>query len=423
MRNIIPDFFVCGTIDMRVKIRNESDHYLAYFTDSRRIVGVSKIGAFILDCRLNKEVSIDDIARRIATNYGISESRARDDIILFFNEVREEVVPREFNAIEQEQLSAPLGVELEITSACNLRCKHCFQSDYSESFMSAEKACEIIGILAENGVFEVSLIGGEPFRHPELFSILEYCDSRDMAINIVTNATLLTDETIEKLAVMRRLVLLVSLDGIGNTHDAIRGKGSFAKTDVSLRKLVKRGISVETLCTINARNISAYKEVVSYCDQLGIPCNFNLFKPFKAGHEALVPEPSAFFDMICELLRMRQYEKKRIGLSNAAIVAELIESEPRNECRATRSGIVINKEGKIVPCPSLVVSGCYSEDELPIFDKHFLDTWREHPLFQAFRENGLRQCQARSYIFSGNVQGNDPYGIDAFRRHRESILK
>lgn len=408
---------------MRVKIRNEGDHYLAYFTDSRRIVGVSKIGALILDCRLNKEMSIDDIARCIATDYGISDRQAHNDIRIFLDEVRGEIMPREFNAIEQEQLRAPLGVELEITSACNLRCKHCFQSDYSESFMSAERAREIIGILAENRVFEVSLIGGEPFRHPELFSILECCDSHDMALNIVTNATLLTDETIERLAVMRRLILLVSLDGIGNTHDAIRGRGSFAKTDVSLRKLVKRGISVETLCTINALNISAYKEVVSYCDQLNIPCNFNLFKPFKAGHEALVPAPSTFFDMICELLRMRQYEKKRIGLSNAAIVAELIESEPRNECRATRSGVVINKEGKMVPCPSLVASGCYSEDELPVFDEHFLAKWREHPLFQAFRENGLRQCQARSYIFSGNVKGNDPYGIDAFRHYRESISK
>ena len=370
---------------MRVKIRAESDQYLAYFTDSRRIIGINKIGAFILDCRLNKEMDVKSIAQQIAHDYDIPEPQAFDEIQKFFIEVREEVVPREFNVIDQEQLSAPLGVELEITSACNLRCKHCFQGDYSESFMSSEKAKWIIGVLADQDVFEVSLIGGEPFRHPELFSILGYCVSRDMAINVVTNATLLSDEIIARLAAIHRLVLLVSLDGVGAIHEKIRGRGSFSKTDAALRKLIEHGISVEVLCTINALNISTYKEVVSYCDTLGIPCNFNLFKPFKAEHGTLIPSPTTFFDMIQELLRMRRYEKKRIGLSNAAIVAELLGIEPRNECRATRSGVVINKDGKMVPCPSLVAAGCYSVDELPFFDENFLRVWRDHPLFRTFR--------------------------------------
>lgn len=71
----------------------------------------------------------------------------------------------------------------------------------------------------------------------------------------------------------------------------------------------------------------------------------------------------------------------------------------------------------MVTCPSLVAAGYYKENELPFFDDDFVEKWRNHHTFVSFRNNGLRECQARSFIFSGDVKGHDPYGISAFLKY------
>jgi len=402
---------------MRVKIRQEKNRYLAYFVDSRRIVGVNEIGSVILDLLFNQGKNAEEIAEAIIADYQIPQLQARSDVAEFLVQIKEEIHPDGFNVIEQEQLEVPLGIELEITTACNLRCRHCFQGYHDNVYMPTEKVISIIGQLADHQVCEISLIGGEPFRHEGLMEILEYCQSRDMAINLVTNATLIDEEKVKRLAEINRLVVIVSLDGTKDIHNYIRGNGVFGKVDAVLKQLRIHAIAVEVTCTLNSVNLSIYRDVIEYCEKLEIPCNFNLFKPFRSEHKDLIPDPNTFFETVADLLRLRRDKGYRIGLSNAAIVTELLGLPSRNECRATRSGMVIDVNGRMITCPSLNAAGYYKDGELPFFDGDFMDTWQNHGAFSRFRQNGLRECQARSFIFNQDVHGRDPYGIDAFREY------
>ncbi|MBW6440693.1 PqqD family peptide modification chaperone [Patescibacteria group bacterium] len=402
---------------MRVKIRKERNCYLAYFIDSRRVVEINEVGSIILNLLFNQEKDTKKIAEIIADNYQISLSQAKNDIAEFLTEIKAEVHPNGFNVIEQKQLEVPLGIELEITTSCNLCCKHCFQKHHDGAHMPTKKVIGIIGKLADCQVCEVSIIGGEPFKHEGLMEILEYCQSREMAVNLVTNATLIDKATIEKLANISRLVIIVSLDGTKEIHDYIRGKGVFSKVDFILKQLCAKNIAIEITCTLNSANLPIYREVIEYCESLGVPCNFNLFKPFKTEHEKLIPNPNIFFETIADLLRLRRDKEYKIGLSNAAIVTELLGLPSRNECRATRSGMVIDVNGRMITCPSLLAAGYYQKDELPFFDDNFMETWQNHEIFARFRKNGLQECQARSFIFNKDVHGYDPYGITAFREY------
>jgi len=288
--------------------------------------------------------------------------------------------------------------------------------------MPLEKAIGIIDLLAGHNVFEINLIGGEPFLHKDLFEIIKHCEKHELAISVVTNGTLLGQEVIEKLASIRRFVLIVSLDGLKSTHDYIRGEGVFQRVDSALKGLLEKDVAVEVIDTLNSVNLSEYREVIKYCQNLDIPCNFSLFKPFKPEHNALIPDPEEIFTIIVDLLSLRSGSDgyKKIGLSNAAIVADLLGLPPRNECRATLSGLVIDVFGRMITCPSLVAAGYYKEEELPFFDENFLEIWKNHETFVRFRENGFRECQARAYTFSNNVQGYDPYGVNAFKEFRAS---
>lgn len=412
---------------MNVSLRKDGSRWIAYFPESRRVISVNQIGARILDLLFNRGMEIRQIVNAIASEYEVDHQRCQSDVSTFLADLSRDLSPDGFNIVEQEQLDAPLGVELEITTACNLRCRHCFQDRGNEGHMPTERVLEILKTLVDQGVFETSLIGGEPFKHPGIMEILKYCDQLDLATNLVTNGTLLEDSTIAQLTNFKRLVIIVSFDGMSDMHNRIRGPGIFESVDAILKKFVQAGVAVETTFTMNAWNIDEYQQTVEYCERLGIPCNFNLFKPFKPEHAELIPKPEAVFNVIIELLRLRRDRGARVGLANAAIVSELLGLPPRNECRATRSGMVIDVSGHMVTCPSLVAAGYYGDQELPAFNGQFRETWRTHGMFTSFRENGLRECQARSYIYSKDVRGFDPYGIEAFRtywseRQRKSIV-
>lgn len=401
---------------MEVRVRPENGNYLLYFLNSRRVLYTNELGAEIINNLFNEGGDINDIVLSISTRYSINASSIKKDIREFLNQVEKELNPTIFNIIDQTQLEAPLGAELEITTDCNLRCSHCLQQKYEKSYISFDDACEIINILCENNVMEISLIGGEPFKHDRLIDILDYCNNKNMASSVVTNGTLISEKITDRLAIISNCVVMVSLDGIGAVNDLIRGKGVFKKIDKSIRELVKKDVSTEILYTLNAINSDNYREVLEYAASLDIPCNFNLFKPFKPEHISLIIDPKKFFKIVIELFSLRQKGKYKIGLANAAIVAYLMGLPPRNECRASLAGIVVNHKKKILTCPSLVMAGYYKDEDFPKFNRKFLSIWRNHKIFSSFRKNDLRQCPARSFIFNKNIKSEDPYGITAFQR-------
>jgi MoaA/NifB/PqqE/SkfB family radical SAM enzyme len=404
---------------MIVRIRKESGQYLAYFLETRRMIEVNLTGAEIIDQYFNKGLDEASVAAEIAGMHDVSLEQAKNDTAAFLQIIAEELQPTSFNNTEQSSVSAPIGVELEITTTCNLRCKHCLQSDYSKLFMAIEKARWIIDTIINTGVFEISIIGGEPFAHPQACDIIRYAHDCGLAVGLTTNGSLITNEYIRRMSGLDNLSIAVSIDGIGRDHDYIRGSGVFAKIDQTIRQMIEAGIEVEAMFTITSYNIKKYRPVLDYCNNLGIVCNFNLFKPFKESHKTLVPDPLHFFEVVKELFAMRQSRRYKIGLSNAAIVSYLLGIPARDECRAGQSGLVIDVHGRMLTCPSLLYCGYYKDTDFPLFDENFVEIWKTHPLFTEFKKNGLQGCQARSLIFSGDVKKGDPYDLAAFRSFAE----
>ena len=176
---------------MIVRIRKDGDQWFAYFLEMRRLIVVNQTGADILDWYFNKDEDEKTISRKIAQTYGITPEQALRNVTDFLGDIKRELRPDMFNDIEQADMDIPLGVELEVTSACNLRCRHCLQSDYSPVFMNLAKARSILETISKSGVFEVSLIGGEPFMHPQICEIMESAFHEGLAVGLTTNGTLI----------------------------------------------------------------------------------------------------------------------------------------------------------------------------------------------------------------------------------------
>lgn len=86
-----------------------------------------------------------------------------------------------------EKASWPELVDIKITDYCPFNCSFCYQASTKKGrHASLETIEKYADILAEMGVFEVAIGGGEPTLHPNFIKILEIFSSRGIVPNFTT---------------------------------------------------------------------------------------------------------------------------------------------------------------------------------------------------------------------------------------------
>ena len=117
--------------------------------------------------------------------------------------------------IPENYLSAPFRVFYDITYKCNLRCKHCFTNSgiQKEDELTTDEKIKLVEQLSKLGVERVSIAGGEPFASEDLYKFIEKCNEKDIDVSISTNATLFTNEVIDKINKLKIKNITVSFDG------------------------------------------------------------------------------------------------------------------------------------------------------------------------------------------------------------------
>lgn len=131
---------------------------------------------------------------------------------------------------------------IELTSKCNLYCKHCYNSSgnvlHELPFHIIER---IITDGKKMGLDFVSLSGGEPLLHKNIWDILDLLDRENIFFLLISNGTCINDQVIDKMQKYKCNIQL-SLDGADSyTHDSIRGVGNFEKSIHNVEKLMHSG--------------------------------------------------------------------------------------------------------------------------------------------------------------------------------------
>jgi len=95
--------------------------------------------------------------------------------------------------------------------------------------LSPTDALRVVDHCVDANIGLIHFYGGEPFVRRDFPTLIAYCDERGVATSITTNATLLNQAAIDKLAGLRQLrSIFVSFEDIREAaHDAIRGRGSY----------------------------------------------------------------------------------------------------------------------------------------------------------------------------------------------------
>jgi len=103
----------------------------------------------------------------------------------------------------------------------------------------------------------VTFSGGDPLLYERFWEILAYANTgfgETVVSAIMGNPDTVTPETALRLGGLGIDRFQMSLEGLGEVNDGIRGKGNFKKTIVAARILRSAGIRVQILFTLSKRN-------------------------------------------------------------------------------------------------------------------------------------------------------------------------
>jgi MoaA/NifB/PqqE/SkfB family radical SAM enzyme len=143
---------------------------------------------------------------------------------------------------------------VEITNACNFKCTWCPDDimDRRRGFMKKEKVFRILDEIAAKRpwlgpLYPVKLHQmGEPMLHPELPAIVEYAETRGVAIELNTNCGLITSENIDALyrAGLTNLILSYQTPDVASFKTRKAPRISFEDYRDKVRLAVERKVAL-----------------------------------------------------------------------------------------------------------------------------------------------------------------------------------
>ena len=172
-------------------------------------------------------------------------------------------------------MSSPTGcsriVQVHPTRQCNLRCLHCYSmsSPQERGQLEAALICGALTDARQEGYDVASFSGGEPLLYKPLRQLLDHAHDCGMITTVTTNGMLL-DKRRLKLLQGGADLLAISLDGVPESHDKIRGsKRAFAEMEARLGDLRDTGIPFGFIFTLTQYNLDELDWVAGFALEQG----------------------------------------------------------------------------------------------------------------------------------------------------------
>ena len=176
-------------------------------------------------------------------------------------------------------LVAPLSMQVEVTSLCNCKCRHCYnywRTDSDDAIFSTsmvlDTAKRILEECVSNRVFSVVITGGEPFiNFPIVKWLGENFKKNGIKVSLNTNLSLITDEQAKWLVTNSFPVLTSVLGPNEQTHDNITTTcESFTKTMHGIDLLMSLGMPPAVNIVASKLNFQYLEETLEMLCAKGI---------------------------------------------------------------------------------------------------------------------------------------------------------
>ena len=159
------------------------------------------------------------------------------------------------------------NVFLHVTKACNLNCSYCYFSAKKpmRDEMTTVEFERLWPQLVALRPRKIVLTGGEPLLRPDILDLLSGMRDADPEHHVLrclnTNGHRVTADLAQQLVGLADEVR-VSLDGLPERNDALRGSGNFEAAFRALKIFYNAGFEPKVLVTITAANLPDLEDLI-----------------------------------------------------------------------------------------------------------------------------------------------------------------
>lgn len=225
-------------------------------------------------------------------------------------------VPESIDRIEYGRFR---NIYIYITEKCQLKCGHCYMGERLDRalFMPLLEVKKTLELWRKMGSSKLSILGGEPTLHPDFIEICRYGSSLGYEKVILnTNGLLKARHVLSKMSPKEFSYIQVSLDGGSpETHDMIRGKGTFRAAWKTTEDLAKRKFDTRVICTVNRKNREDCLTLIDKCEEIGVSLvKFHVFSAIGNGQDNTewAMNPKEWIEFYETLERKREHHKIQI---------------------------------------------------------------------------------------------------------------
>ncbi len=343
----------------------------------------------------------------------------------------------EIRAIDRS--TRPIYAVWEITLACDLACRHCGSraGRARPEELSTERCFDLARQMAELGIKEVTLIGGEAYLREDWTAIVAEVRRLGMDCTMTTGGRGITPERARAAKAAGLMSVSVSLDGDRDAHDKLRGVGgSYDAALAALTNLRAAGVPVSVNTQINRWTYQALPELLEVLIahrahgwqlQLTVPMGRAADQP----DIMLQPyELLTVFPLLAELLPRAQSGGVRVFPGNNLgyfgpyehLLRKHLPRGHSGSCGAGRATLGIEADGTLKGCPSLQTDEWGGGN---ILDSSLQDVWERSARLRYTRDRTVedlwgycRECYYADECRAGctwmghslfGKPGNNPY--------------
>lgn len=192
-------------------------------------------------------------------------------------------------------------LQWHLTQACDVHCKHCYdRSDRSQ--MSLEQA---LAVIKDFRTFcrdrfvsgSISFTGGNPLLFPHFKELYRAASDYGFSLSILGNPA--SRETLESLLEIQELGhFQVSLEGLPEHNDSIRGRGHFDRTITFLELLREMGIYSMVMLTLTKDNMAQVIPLAEMLRNITDSFFFNRLSAVGEGAQLTMPDTDGYKEFL-----------------------------------------------------------------------------------------------------------------------------
>jgi len=169
------------------------------------------------------------------------------------------------------------SITLFVTQKCNLRCPYCFVDKESEELQIWE--IDKLFVTNRSHINHVTLTGGEPMMRHDIGLVIGVLKFLRIPFTLCTNGYKWENlvEYLQRISTTE-YAIQVSIDGNPDTHDRLRGTGSYERAHSLLQHIGKSSIPSNIVITVSNTNIGSVKDVLDLSLRVKVPCSINFVR-------------------------------------------------------------------------------------------------------------------------------------------------